>query len=39
MRVFRIAMTGDFLDESAAVAYGDIGLAAWSNALTSAITS
>lgn len=26
MRVFRIAMTGDFLDESGAVAYGDIGL-------------
>ncbi len=26
MRIFRIAMTGDFLDESGAVAYGDIGL-------------
>lgn len=26
MRIFRIAMTGDFLDASGAVAYGDIGL-------------
>jgi phosphoglycerate dehydrogenase-like enzyme len=26
MRVFRVALTGDFLDESGAVAYGDIGL-------------
>ncbi len=27
LRIFRIAMTGDFLDESGGVAYGDIGLA------------
>ena len=27
VRIFRIAMTGDFLDESGAVAYGDAGLA------------
>ena len=27
MRQFRLALTGDFLDESGAVAYGDIGLA------------
>ena len=27
MRQFRIALTGDFLDESGAVAYGDVGLA------------
>jgi phosphoglycerate dehydrogenase-like enzyme len=26
MRVFRVALTGDFLDEAGAVAYGDIGL-------------
>ena len=26
MRIFRIALTGDFLDESGAVAYGDVGL-------------
>ena len=26
MRVFRVALTGDFLDETGAVAYGDIGL-------------
>jgi len=26
MRVFRVALTGDFLDESGAVAYGNIGL-------------
>ena len=26
---FRIALTGDFLDESGAVAYGDIGLIDW----------
>ena len=26
MRVFRVALTGDFLDESGSVAYGDVGL-------------
>jgi phosphoglycerate dehydrogenase-like enzyme len=27
VRIFRIAMTGDFLDETGSVAYGDVGLA------------
>lgn len=29
MRTFRIALTGDFLDERGASAYGDIGLSLW----------
>ena len=39
MRIFRIALTGDFLDESGEVAYGDIGLARLEAAPTSAGTS
>ena len=26
LRIFRIALTGDFLDESGAISYGDAGL-------------
>jgi phosphoglycerate dehydrogenase-like enzyme len=29
VRAFRVALTGDFLDESGASAYGDIGLSLW----------
>src|SRR5690242_1414100 len=29
MHIFRIALTGDFLDETGASAYGDIGLSHW----------
>ncbi len=39
MRVFRVALTGDFLDETGAVAYGDIGLTAWRASRTFTSTS
>lgn len=29
MYIFRVALTGDFLDDTGAVAYGDIGLSLW----------
>jgi phosphoglycerate dehydrogenase-like enzyme len=29
LRIFRVALTGDFLDATGAVAYGDIGLSLW----------